>query len=52
MNDDHSVIIKKDNTNLVPGAFVKILIQAKKMYNNDNKIGTLSYLIDIKNMQK
>ena len=47
VNDDHSVIIKKDNTNLAPGAFVKILIQAKKMYNNDNKIGTLSYLIDI-----
>lgn len=47
VNDDHSVIIKKDNTILVPGAFVKILIQAKKMYNNDNKIGTLSYLIDI-----
>ena len=47
VNDDHSVIIKKDNTNLAPGTFVKILIQAKKMYNNDNKIGTLSYLIDI-----
>jgi DNA-directed RNA polymerase subunit E'/Rpb7 len=47
LTDDNTILIKKDNTPLVPGTFVKILIQAKKMYNNDNKIGTLSYLIDI-----
>ena len=47
LTDDHNIIVKKDKTTLVSGTFVKILIQAKKMYNGDNKIGTLSYLIDI-----
>jgi len=52
LTDNHDIIIKKDGSKLEPGAFIKILIQAKKMYNNDNKIGTLSYLVDIANSKE
>lgn len=47
LDEQHNIIIKKNKKKLIIGNYVKIQIQAKKMYNNDNKIGTLSYLIDI-----
>lgn len=47
LDDSNNIIIKKDNKKLSVGMYIKILIQAKKMYNNDNKIGTLAYLVDI-----
>lgn len=47
LDEQHNIIIKKTKKKLDIGNYVKIQIQAKKMYNNDNKIGTLSYLIDI-----
>ena len=47
LDEQHNIIIKKTKKKLDIGNYVKIQIQAKKMYNNDNKIGTLSYLMDI-----
>ena len=47
LDEQHNIIIKKTKKKLDIGNYVKIQIQAKKMYNNDNKIGTLSYLIDV-----
>jgi len=47
LDEQRNIIIKKTKKKLDIGNYVKIQILAKKMYNNDNKIGTLSYLIDI-----
>lgn len=47
LDEQHNIIVKKTKKKLDIGNYVKIQIQAKKMYNNDNKIGTLSYLIDV-----
>lgn len=47
LDDNNNIIIKATNKNLEIGNFVKILIKAKKMNNNDDKIGTLCHLIGI-----
>jgi DNA-directed RNA polymerase subunit E'/Rpb7 len=47
LDNERNIIIKKQNKKLVLGMYVKVLIKAKKMNNNDDKIGTLCYLVDI-----
>ena len=47
LDDNNNIIIKSNNKNLELGTYVKVLIKATKMNNNDDKIGTLCYLIDI-----
>ena len=49
LDKDRNIIIKKQSKNnkLTVGMYVKVLIKAKKMNNNDDKIGTICTLIDI-----
>jgi len=47
IDDENNVIEKKNNTKIDINKYVKILIQAKRMYTNDTNIVILGYIINI-----
>ena len=47
IDDEKNVIEKKNNNKLEINKYVKVLVQAKRMYSNDTNIVILGYIINI-----